>query len=897
MNRIVCLCSFILGIALTAAISGCNGGSGSSSQLIVVSIAAPIVDTMQPGQTAAIVAQVANDSSNQGVTWSVSCSSAACGAVSPTSTASSASTTYTAPGAPLASTVTVTITATSVANPAKSASKVMSVLMSVSTTIAVTLVASATPVPAGGASVITATVTGDPANQGVNPSSWSISPATGAGTLSKATSTSVTYTAPATPPPADVQVTITASAQSNSTQSGGITIAFAAIAVALTAGVTSLEIGGTSTISAAVSFDSANAGINPASWAITSPSSGGGTLSSPTNNSVVYTAPSTPPGSNLAVTISAVAASDSTKSGSITMTVLAVTISVSPASALIPVSTGSQQFIATIRNDPATPPQDTWSLLQSGTVCASACGAFSVSTTASGTATTYTPPASVVSSPMVMINATSVTDTTKTASATITLSSGTAQIVPYALEFGSIKVNQSKSLATLLTNTGASTLTISSVAITGSTSQFTIANDACGSSLAAGSNCQITVTFKAANAGAYSGVLSITDSSTDSPQQVSLSGTARASRLAVSPAAVASALARNKAPSVPVPTGPNRVGTRVLDLVDFTRNDIFLGNGTKRELLVRLWYPAATDEECVRAEYTSRSVWSEFARLAEVADLPQVTTNSCRNSRIAPGTHPVVMFTPGYTGTFTDYTFLFEDLASRGYVVASVDHTFEATAAEFPDGRVAKSVFGSHLGAEIRNDLPAMELAVATRLSDLQFVLDKLELLNAGADAQLAGALDTTRVALAGHSLGGLTTILEVAREPRFRAGIVLDGMMPNFAPPDIQTPMLILAAGRDTWSDAEQLLWASLHGERLAVNLRGAEHVTPSDLLWLAPGAVRTGTMGTEKTIAVIRSYTAAFLEANVLGKAPDVLLTQPPSEFPDVVLTTRDQMLRPKN
>jgi pimeloyl-ACP methyl ester carboxylesterase len=182
-------------------------------------------------------------------------------------------------------------------------------------------------------------------------------------------------------------------------------------------------------------------------------------------------------------------------------------------------------------------------------------------------------------------------------------------------------------------------------------------------------------------------------------------------------------------------------------------------------------------------------------------------------------------------------------------------------------------------------------------LSDLQFVLDKLELLNAGADAQLAGALDTTRVALAGHSLGGLTTILEVAREPRFRAGIVLDGMMPNFAPPDIQTPMLILAAGRDTWSDAEQLLWASLHGERLAVNLRGAEHVTPSDLLWLAPGAVRTGTMGTEKTIAVIRSYTAAFLDANVLGKAPDVLLTQPPSEFPDVVLTTRDQMLRPKN
>ena len=46
---------------------------------------------------------------------------------------------------------------------------------------------------------------------------------------------------------------------------------------------------------------------------------------------------------------------------------------------------------------------------------------------------------------------------------------------------------------------------------------------------------------------------------------------------------------------------------------------------------------------------------------------------------------------------FTDYTFIAEDLASRGYVVAAVDHPCEATAVEFPDGRVVKSAFGSHL--------------------------------------------------------------------------------------------------------------------------------------------------------------------------------------------------------
>jgi len=55
--------------------------------------------------------------------------------------------------------------------------------------------------------------------------------------------------------------------------------------------------------------------------------------------------------------------------------------------------------------------------------------------------------------------------------------------------------------------------------------------------------------------------------------------------------------------------------------------------------------------------------------------LPEVRTNSCLDGPISEGRQPVVVFVPVYTGTFTD-TFLFEDLASRGYVVAAVDHTY-----------------------------------------------------------------------------------------------------------------------------------------------------------------------------------------------------------------------------
>ena len=57
----------------------------------------------------------------------------------------------------------------------------------------------------------------------------------------------------------------------------------------------------------------------------------------------------------------------------------------------------------------------------------------------------------------------------------------------------------------------------------------------------------------------------------------------------------------------------------------------------------------------------------------------------------------MVLFTPGYTATSSDYTFLMEDLASRGYVVGAIDHTYEATAVEFPGGGIVRSRVGSIL--------------------------------------------------------------------------------------------------------------------------------------------------------------------------------------------------------
>jgi dienelactone hydrolase len=331
-----------------------------------------------------------------------------------------------------------------------------------------------------------------------------------------------------------------------------------------------------------------------------------------------------------------------------------------------------------------------------------------------------------------------------------------------------------------------------------------------------------------------------------------------------------------------------------MHLLDSSRDDPYLGSGAKRELLVRFWYPAV-NQNCNLAPYTSPAVWNYFSSLLGLP-LPEVQTNSCQDAAIEDGLHPVVIFTPGYTGTFTDYTFIFEDLASRGYVVASVDHPYEATAVEFPDGRFVTSIFGSHLSNTLRGDRQELAFAISERLEDLKFVTNDLERLNAEAASPFDGKLDTSRIALAGHSLGGLTAMLGVEQEPRFKAGIIIDSGVPTDLTTATHTAVLILAAGRERWSEDDLHLWGELLGPRFAVNLSGSEHETPSDAVWLARGAIKTGAMGEEKTVAAVRDYIAAFLDANLLGKTMDPLLVGPSSQYPDAEVTTQNEFLRGK-
>ncbi len=202
-------------VTLTA--TSVSDGTKSASATITISATAvisvavvPITATVAPGATQQIYATVSNDPANKGVNWTLSgngCTGPACGALSATSSASSAPIIYTAPATP-PTLNTVTITATSVTDSSQSATATIT-LSSPAITLSVSP-ANATVATLATAQ-FTATLTNDTADRGVT---WTLSglgcSAGGCGSVSPAatlTGVATTYTAPGNVPSSTVTLT------------------------------------------------------------------------------------------------------------------------------------------------------------------------------------------------------------------------------------------------------------------------------------------------------------------------------------------------------------------------------------------------------------------------------------------------------------------------------------------------------------------------------------------------------------------------------------------------------------------------------------------------------------------------------------------------------------------
>ncbi len=194
--------------------------------------------------------------------------------------------------------------------------------------------------------------------------------------------------------------------------------------------------------------------------------------------------------------------------------------------------------------------------------------------------------------------------------------------------------------------------------------------------------------------------------------------------------------------------------------------------------MVSLWYPA-TSSDGPRARYMTPAESELQLTSRDIKGVPPDVLSTTRTNAVSDATPvggqralPLVVLSPGFTSARSALTALAEDLASHGYVVAGIDHTYESFATSFPDGRVTTC-----LARETRRRSTGFgEKAQAGRAADVSFVLDELSAVDPAWPG--AGLIDPSRIAMAGHSMGGAAAIAAMVADSRIRAGIDMDGMI-----------------------------------------------------------------------------------------------------------------------
>jgi hypothetical protein len=421
-----------------AGLAGCSGGGSTPPPpSISVSITNKVTTIIAGAAAVTFNASVQNDSTNAGVTWTLTAGGASCSpACGKLSGATAATVTYTPPGSlPAAPNNAPTITATSVKDSTKSDSDALTVTAPAA--ISVTITNKITTILVASAPVtLNAQVQNDATNSGVM---WALtsdglacSPSCGA--ISGATATSVTYTPPSTIPGVPNNApTITATSVKDPTKSDSDLFTFTGtISVTITNKITSIAAAAT-----AISFNASlqnDAISGVVAWSLTA---GGaacspacGTLVASSLTTAVYTPPLTlPTAPNNTPTVTATSVGDKTKFDSDPFTITApaaVTVTIAKKFTSIPAGSTAVTLSAQVPGD-TSGLGVTWALTVGGADCPVDCGSLTDETR---TSVTYTPPFSVPAAPdnRPTITATSVANTTKSDTNPFTIVTGPVKV-------------------------------------------------------------------------------------------------------------------------------------------------------------------------------------------------------------------------------------------------------------------------------------------------------------------------------------------------------------------------------------------------------------------------------------------------------------------------------------
>jgi hypothetical protein len=375
------------------------------------------------------------------------------------------------------------------------------------------------------------------------------------------------------------------------------------------------------------------------------------------------------------------------------------------------------------------------------------------------------------------------------------------------------------------------------------------------------------------------------------------------------------------------------VGTVDLHLIDHSRANPWTATPSYRELMVSLWYPATDVNRFPLAPQMLPGAAAHFGSAAGAgSSLYGIPAHSVDFAATRTGGHegapvarhkrpfPVVLYSPGAGDPRTWETTVVQDLASRGYLVATIDHTYDSSEVEFPDGHVVDSML-EQLFQEAQQPDDFQTLATKifdVRIADTRFVLGQLAALDRGTNpdaegrllpAGITGALDLCRTGMLGVSAGGLTALQTMDEDRRIKAAVDIGG---NIESPFISDPIQLWPVAQhgldqpfmfmgDPGIDHHQtpswkMLWDNSKGWHVDVHLNGAKGedsykdtvpLIPQIAQQLGlPGNFVTGVIGSidlTRAVQTEETFVAAFFDRWLRGRDGHALDGASP-RFPDV-------------
>ena len=201
--------------------------------------------------------------------------------------------------------------------------------------------------------------------------------------------------------------------------------------------------------------------------------------------------------------------------------------------------------------------------------------------------------------------------------------------------------------------------------------------------------------------------------------------------------------------------GPHKVGVKTIQWVQANQpNPLVLNPQTQqpeiqdRVLVVDIWYPSALTEaqaKALKPETYLASLPSEIPKPPVTYQTPGI---AYKDAPTLPGSHPLVILSHGYSNPSVALSWLAENLASKGFVVAAIRH-------EDPDISDRSKVAG-----------PALR-----RPLDIAFVAEQMA-------SHSPVPCDVSRIALIGYSMGGYGVL--AAGGASFEASSPLVQLMPG---------------------------------------------------------------------------------------------------------------------